>query len=474
MKESFTTNNNVLNEINTESDIDAGNTSNNRYDNKLFQNDSQQKQNNEFIITSITPTKTTINNILDISTNYNDDIFMFEIKGKTKLNSEINWKIYKSHQEIKDLFENIRMELNKKNISNTYILNTCKLIKGYLNEEITDNIKTISEYIMNFYNSEDGNKLEILNKALSISVISFVNNCEIKPLEGYALKKAESRFLRSMLKTIFFPLEYLFFKEWNKRWLVLKDEMICYLNSPKTLAGKNAYWFDNEIKIIGKGDKDLEIRYEYKNGITLKFNSRFERDLWKKEIEKRIEKINEDIKNNIYSSYTSMKTNCGAKWFIDGENYFEYLLEQLKNAKESVFITDWFLSPELALKRPINYKEFIDKNNEFRKKLNFSNVSRLMDIFYLLAKKGVKIYILLYSEQTLALSINSFYTELTLKPLHENIFVTRYPKYNISHLWSHNEKLVIIDQKIAFVGGIDLCWGRYDSNKHPIVEEENE
>lgn len=69
-----------------------------------------------------------------------------------------------------------------------------------------------------------------------------------------------------------------------------------------------------------------------------------------------------------------MKTNCGAKWFIDGENYFEYLLEQLKNAKESVFITDWFLSPELALKRPINYKEFIDKNNEFRKKLNFSNV----------------------------------------------------------------------------------------------------
>ena len=80
----------------------------------------------------------------------------------------------------------------------------------------------------------------------------------------------------------------------------------------------------------------------------------------------------------------------------------------------------------------------------------------------------------MYSEQTLALSINSFYTELTLKSLHDNIFVTRYPKYNISHLWSHNEKLVIIDQKIAFVGGIDLCWGRYDSNKHPIVEEENE
>ena len=55
-----------------------------------------------------------------------------------------------------------------------------------------------------------------------------------------------------------------------------------------------------------------------------------------------------------------MKTNCGAKWFIDGENYFGYLLEQLRSAKESVFITDWFMSPELALKRPINYNDFIE------------------------------------------------------------------------------------------------------------------
>lgn len=40
-------------------------------------------------------------------------------------------------------------------------------------------------------------------------------------------------------------------------------------------------------------------------------------------------------------------------------------------------------------------------------------------------------------------------------------------------MWSHHEKLVIIDQRIAFVGGVDLCWGRYDTNSHPIVEEEN-
>jgi phospholipase D1/2 len=29
------------------------------------------------------------------------------------------------------------------------------------------------------------------------------------------------------------------------------------------------------------------------------------------------------------------------------------------------------------------------------------------------------------------------------------------------YLWAHHEKLVIVDQMYAFVGGIDLCYGRY-------------
>ena len=27
-------------------------------------------------------------------------------------------------------------------------------------------------------------------------------------------------------------------------------------------------------------------------------------------------------------------------------------------------------------------------------------------------------------------------------------------------LWAHHEKLVVVDQSCAFVGGIDLCYGR--------------
>ncbi len=36
--------------------------------------------------------------------------------------------------------------------------------------------------------------------------------------------------------------------------------------------------------------------------------------------------------------------------------------------------------------------------------------------------------------------------------------------------WSHHEKIVVVDQKYAFVGGIDLCYARYDDHGHAMVD----
>jgi phospholipase D1/2 len=41
----------------------------------------------------------------------------------------------------------------------------------------------------------------------------------------------------------------------------------------------------------------------------------------------------------------------------------------------------------------------------------------------------------------------------------------------IPFLWSHHEKIVIIDQKVAFTGGLDLGYGRMDDNLHLISDE---
>lgn len=36
--------------------------------------------------------------------------------------------------------------------------------------------------------------------------------------------------------------------------------------------------------------------------------------------------------------------------------------------------------------------------------------------------------------------------------------------------WAHHEKLCLVDGKMAFMGGLDLCFGRWDTNSHPIAD----
>ena len=427
---------------------------------------------NNILLTSIKAKQSTINEVLGSNVDYNDDIYIFEITGETQKSPKVSWKIYKNNNQIKELFEQIRKELKTKELKDEYIIARCKLISKYTNGEIYRNLQQIANDIIYIYNSTNPNQPVSLKEGLNISKISFSNNEEIKIFEGYAYKRGEPRIMRSSFRYLLKPFKKLVAKGWNKRWIILKNDMISYLNDSDSIVGKNVYWFDEEFQIIPKNDTILKMKNLSKS-LKLQFDSRFERDLWKKEIEKRVEIKMNDIINNPYNSFAPQKKNCDAKWFVDADSYFSYLLEQLKKAKESVYITDWFMSPELALSRPINYDDFRDEKNDYKKSLNFSNVSRLMDILYLLANKGVNINILLFCEVKLALAINSLYAKNLLNNLHENIKVTRHPKGTSSILWSHHEKLVIIDQKIAFVGGLDLCWGRYDTNKHPIVEEEN-
>jgi phosphatidylserine/phosphatidylglycerophosphate/cardiolipin synthase-like enzyme len=142
---------------------------------------------------------------------------------------------------------------------------------------------------------------------------------------------------------------------------------------------------------------------------------------------------------------------------VDAENYFEDLYEKLNEAKESIYIAGWWVSPELYLKRPVSK----DLNHE----------SRLMDILKKKALDNVQVHILVYKEVSFALGLNSNHTKDTFNKLHNNIKVTRHPKSSFDLLWSHHEKIVVIDQRIGYVGGIDLCWGRYDTNEHRINEE---
>ena len=125
-------------------------------------------------------------------------------------------------------------------------------------------------------------------------------------------------------------------------------------------------------------------------------------------------------------------------------------------AQEEIYIADWWLSPEIYLKRP-----------------SLSHHWRLDKLLEKKAQEGVRVFILLYKEMEIGISINSIYTKRTLMKSHKNIAVLRHPDAVRGGplLWSHHEKLVIIDQKYAFVGGIDLCFGRWDNYEHKLTDQ---
>ncbi len=36
--------------------------------------------------------------------------------------------------------------------------------------------------------------------------------------------------------------------------------------------------------------------------------------------------------------------------------------------------------------------------------------------------------------------------------------------------WAHHEKFIVIDYNLAFIGGLDLCFGRWDHHQHPLAD----
>lgn len=125
------------------------------------------------------------------------------------------------------------------------------------------------------------------------------------------------------------------------------------------------------------------------------------------------------------------------------------------------------------------------------------------------AERGVQVHVIVYKEVEAALTLNSAHTKHALEYLHPNIRVFRHPDHapsgtdvtaelgerlgNLTNFdlataskdavasiygeargvvlfWAHHEKLLIVDRKLAFMGGLDLCFGRWDTNSHPIAD----
>ncbi|KAH8813952.1 phospholipase D/nuclease [Flagelloscypha sp. PMI_526] len=175
--------------------------------------------------------------------------------------------------------------------------------------------------------------------------------------------------------------------------------------------------------------------------------------------EKKADEIREEIRNgHRFRSFAEEREGNFVKWHIDGHDYMWAVSELIDNAKECIFILDWWLTPELYLRRPpAKYPEY--------------RIDRLLKRK---AEQGVKVHIIVYKEVTQTMSMSSAHTKKTLTELHPNILVLRHPDHigakDSIQFWSHHEKVVVVDNHFAAIGGLDLCFGRWDTHTHPLAD----
>lgn len=245
-------------------------------------------------------------------------------------------------------------------------------------------------------------------------------------------------------------------RPWLERWLMITSEGVGYItkNDLKHNAFREYNFYPKNFQIFLKYDNVLTLKldirsFEIKIKVTLILV-----DLLYTLIEGYDQSAATQI--NPYNSFCKRFENNSVRFYINGfppYNYFHDLYEALMKAEKEVFINDWFFSPEIYLLRP---------------REDYPH-TRLDLVLTEICKKGVTVYIILYREMEEALYNNSARVKDYMSKLHPNIHIVRHPRYFI-HLWSHHEKMVVIDSKYVFMGGIDLCFGRYEYPRYPLCE----
>lgn len=76
----------------------------------------------------------------------------------------------------------------------------------------------------------------------------------------------------------------------------------------------------------------------------------------------------EFIQNNPFKSFAPVREDERAYWFADGKAYMASVADVIERAQEEIFITDWWLSPEIYLKRGKAYGEEYRLDNLLKKK----------------------------------------------------------------------------------------------------------
>ncbi|RQM27949.1 hypothetical protein B5M09_000869 [Aphanomyces astaci] len=238
------------------------------------------------------------------------------------------------------------------------------------------------------------------------------------------------------------------------RWVALKDSCVAIYESNRDLTPTDVLLFDGGFK-LETGLRAVGSAKEFvvtTSAFVLHCQARHKNECikWANQIRTAAEASEWTHHRNRRDGSFAMPrphTSSRAQWYVDGEDTYAAMFAAINAAKTEIFIAGWWICPTTSLLRPA------------------TDASRLDLVLQRRAQAGVK-------EISMALTLDSQYAKKTLRKLHHNIHVLRDPDFIMKQLglWSHHEKIVCIDQRMAFVGGLDLCFGRWDNARHDLFE----
>ncbi|ORZ23136.1 hypothetical protein BCR42DRAFT_343568 [Absidia repens] len=286
---------------------------------------------------------------------------------------------------------------------------------------------------------------------LEIGALSIVKDMGWKGKEGYLEHKINPTSLK-------LSKAFRWMNHWSKEWILLRDSYIAFCKDIGSSSPSEVFLFDRHFKIHpghGSFAPHQQTHITLSNStrrIEIRVPTIRHLDEWI-ECLNTIKNQSPWVRNHRFGSFAPIRQHTKAKWFVDSHEYFESVAEALLSAKSEIYIEDWWLSPELYLRRP-------PKGNE---------EYRLDRLLKRKAMEGVVIYVVIYKNMPVALPLDSQHTRDWLQNIHKNIKVLRHADIT-SPLWAHHEKILVVDSRLAFIGGLDLCFGRYDTHFHSLTD----
>ena len=143
-----------------------------------------------------------------------------------------------------------------------------------------------------------------------------------------------------------------------------------------------------------------------------------------------------------------------AAFIIDGEDYFAAVRRALLLARRSIFIVGWDLHSELRLVRE-------GRSDDYP-----STLGKLLDALAS-ERRDLEIYILNWDFAMIYAMEREFFPKYKLQwKSHERVHFCLDGEHPVGG--SQHQKLVVVDDSVAFAGGLDLSKWRWDTRAHQV------